>query len=191
MPTLPDCLVLHGERVTLRDWRAEDAPALEAVCGRQEVCRFTSVPSSYERSTAEAWIARLVAGRTEGTTLALAIVEAHAGMPVGNVNLVRFSADGCRAALGYWLAPAARNRGLATCAAQLLCRWGFEVLGLTQIELAIQPENDASHGVAERIGATRQGLRRNSHQADGRWWDMVIYELERPEVDATDPQVDR
>lgn len=188
MPALPVSLTLRDERVTLRDWRAEDAPALEAVCGRSEVCQFTSVPLSYERSAAEVWIARLAASRREGTTLALAIVEAHADMPVGKVNLVRFSADGRSAALGYWLAPAARNRGLATCAAKLLCRWGFEVLGLELIELAIQPANAASHGVAKRLGATSRGLRRGSHQADGRWWDMVIYELACPQAGAVDRQ---
>lgn len=182
MPALPNSLALHDERVTLRDWRAEDAPALKPVCGRAEICKFTSVPSTYERSAAEAWIRGVNAAREAGRTLALAITETGAQMPVGNVNLVRFSTDGRTAALGYWLAPAARNRGLATCAAALLCRWGFDALRLDLIELAIQPENAASHRVAERLGARSQGLRRNSHEADGRWWDMMIYVLERPEA---------
>lgn len=182
MRALPATLALHDERVTLRDWRAEDAPALGPVCGLPDVCQFTSVPWVYERLAAEAWITRLALGRAEGVTLALAITETGIDVPAGNVNLVRFSADGRKAALGYWLALAARKRGLATRAAKLLCRWGFEALGLALIELAIQPENAASHGVARRIGATRQGLRRNSHHADGRWWDMVIYELDCSKV---------
>lgn len=191
MPALPESLALRDERVTLRDWRAEDAPALEPVCGRPEICRFTSVPSTYERSTTEAWIKGVNAAREAGTTLALAITETGTEMPVGNVNLVRFSADGRMAALGYWLAPAARNRGLATCAAGLLCRWGFDALKLALIELAIQPENAASHRVAQRLGATSRGLRRNSHYADGRWWDMMIYVLMRSGAELVDSQAGR
>lgn len=189
MPALPDALTLRNERVTLRDWRASDAPALEAVCGRPEVCQFTSVPLTYERSTAETWIAGLATGRQAGTTLALAITEAGAEMPVGNVNLVRFSTDGRIAALGYWLAPAARGRGLATDAARLLTRWGFDALKLALVELAIQPENASSHLVAKRLGATSKGLRRNSHHADGRWWDMTIYVLERSQGMLGDPRL--
>ena len=59
-----------------------------------------------------------------------------AGPPLGNVNLVfRFRADERQAALGYWIAPAARRGGLALAASRLLCEWGFRELSLTRIEL--------------------------------------------------------
>jgi RimJ/RimL family protein N-acetyltransferase len=59
----------------------------------------------------------------------------------------------------------------------MLCAWAFEQMALTRIELAILPKNAPSHRVAERLGAAREGLRRNSHVAEGRSWDMVIYSL--------------
>jgi RimJ/RimL family protein N-acetyltransferase len=180
---LPESLTLSDGNVVLRDWRPGDAPALRSICGDPDVCRFTSVPWTYERAAATDWVVRVRDGRSTGTTLALAIAELDADLPVGNVNLVRFSADGRNAALGYWLVPAARRRGLATRAARLLCGWGFEHLGLRRIELAILPGNAASQGVAERLGAQARGLRRDSHRAAGRAWDMLIYELERPEGD--------
>jgi RimJ/RimL family protein N-acetyltransferase len=179
VPKLPETLTLRDGVVMLRDWRPDDAPALRPVCGDPDVCRFTSVPWIYERSAATDWIARVGQGRFAGTTLALAIAEADAELPVGNVNLVRFGANGRDAALGYWLVPSGRGRGLATRAARLLCDWGFEQLGLARIELAILPDNPASQRVAERLGARSSGLRRDSHRADGRAWDMQIYELDR------------
>jgi len=177
VPVLPETLTLHGSDVVLRDWRDDDAASVEPVCGDPEVCRFTTVPWTYSRSAAVAWISRLHARRLAGSGLALAITRSGADTALGNVNLVRFSADGQTAALGYWVIPAARRRGLALAGASLLCDWGFAELHLSSIELAILPENTASHRVAERLGAVRQGLRRNSHQAEGRLWDMVIYKL--------------
>jgi RimJ/RimL family protein N-acetyltransferase len=177
MPELPPALTLRDDDLLLRDWQPADAPALEPVCGDPDVCRFTSVPWTYTPEGAGAWIARVERARGTGAVLALAI--AHAGEPqaLGNVNLVRFDDAAGSAALGYWLAPAARGRGLAARAARLLCRWGFEQLRLDSVELAILPENRASQRVAERLGARRQGLRRDSHEADGRRWDMLIYAL--------------
>jgi ribosomal-protein-alanine N-acetyltransferase len=184
MPSLPEALTLDGDSLHLRDWRDADAPALESVCGEWNVCQFTSVPWSYSLDEATAWVVRNREKRSRGEVLSLAIVEAGRDEVVGNVNLVGFSDDGTEAALGYWLVPSARGRGLASAAARTLTDWGFGVMGLEQIELAILPENTASQRVAERLGATPEGLRPNSHEAGGRWWDMEIYVLRRPR-DAT------
>jgi RimJ/RimL family protein N-acetyltransferase len=177
MAGLPEALTLRGDGVLLRDWRAADAPVLEAVCGEWDVCRFTSVPWSYSADAAAAWIARNQRNRGAGKVLSLAIAEDGGGAVAGNVNLTRFSRDRRQAALGYWLVPAARGRNLATRAARLLADWGFGQLGLERVELAILPDNVASRRVAERLGATPEELRRRSHEAGGRWWDMAIYAL--------------
>ncbi len=179
MPSLPETLSLRGRGVVLRYWREADAPALESVCGDWDVCRFTSVPWSYSEGEALAWVIRQRDKRERGAVLALAITEdGRQEGAVGNVNLVKFSDDGRGAALGYWLIPDARGRGLASRAARLLVDWGFEALGLARVELAILPGNLASRQVAERLGAKDEGLRRGSHEAGGRQWDMQIYSLE-------------
>ena len=170
---------MHGDRVLLRDWERGDAPAIEPVCGDWDVCQFTTVPWRYTPGEARAWIQRLSERRDAGSGLALAIVETGGHRPVGNVNLVRFSETRHEAALGYWLLPSARGRGLATTAARILSEWGFQELGLERVELAILPENAASHTVASRLGATCQGLQRGSHLAGGRPWDMIVYSLDR------------
>jgi RimJ/RimL family protein N-acetyltransferase len=110
----------------LRDWREGDAPAVEPVCGEWDVCQFSTVPWDYTPSEARAWINRQHERRSTGSGLALAITRDVDGLPVGNVNLVRFSHDGCEAALGYWLIPVARGQGLAVRSAGMLCGWDFE-----------------------------------------------------------------
>jgi [ribosomal protein S5]-alanine N-acetyltransferase len=177
VPQLPEELRLDSDRVILRDWRDKDAAALAPVCGEWDVCAFTSVPWEWSVLAALAWIDRQRRKRAAGTVLALAIQAPDDERALGNVNLAGFGEDGREAEIGYWLVPEARGRGLVTAATTLLIDWGFRNLGLERVEFAILPENLASQRVAERVGATPEGLRKHSHQADGRWWDMTIWSL--------------
>lgn len=111
--------------------------------------------------------------------LSLASVDARRGSVVGNVNLTRFSDDGCEAALGYWLVPGARGRGLASAAASTLANWGFEALGLESRAGHPAPEC-AVPSSGRATGSNTGGLRPKSHEAGGRWWDMEIYSLHAP-----------
>jgi RimJ/RimL family protein N-acetyltransferase len=178
MATLPENLRLEDDRVVLRDWHDADTPALAAVCGEWDVCAFSSVPWVWSMGEALAWIERQRRKRATGTVLALAIQARDDERALGTVNLAG-PADGIVAAVGYWLVPDARGRGLATAATSLLIDWGFENLGLERVEFAILPENHASRRVAERLGATPEGLRKRSHEAEGRAWDMTIWSLTR------------
>lgn len=45
-----------------------------------------------------------------------------------------------RAATGYWLAPQARGREVASTAVRLLAQWGFTELGLARVELTCGPD---------------------------------------------------
>lgn len=178
MATLPNELRLESGLVTLRDWGDEDAPALEPVCGEWNVCAFTSMPWSYSEAETLAWVERQRQKRAAGTVLALAIQGPDDDRVLGNVNLAGLD-GGREAGIGYWLIPEARGRGLATAATTLLVDWGFDHLGLERIEFAILPENQASQRVAERLGATPEGIRERSHEAEGREHDMRIWSLTR------------
>lgn len=174
-----ESLTLRDRALLLRPWTEEDAPTLKAVCGDAEVCRFTTVPWTYSLARAREWVHRQRAHAAAGTGVVLAITCDAETTPVGSVNLLRSTGDVRQATLGYWLVPEARGRGLVTTAAALVCAWGFDEMNLARIELAILSENDRSHRVAERLGAAREGLRRGSHFADHRAWDVVIYSLAR------------
>ena len=152
VPPLPGELRLESDRVTLRDWRDEDAAAIGPVCGEWDVCAFTSVPWEWSEAAALAWIDRQRRKRAAGTVLALAIQAPDDERALGNVNLAGFADGGREAEIGYWLVPEARGRGLVTAATALLSDWGFRNLGLERVEFAILPTNLASQRVAERAG---------------------------------------
>jgi RimJ/RimL family protein N-acetyltransferase len=81
-----------------------------------------------------------------------------------------------KAAVGYWLAPEARGRGVATGAVQLLVRWAFDVeLELVRMELLTLVGNEASGRVALRAGFTREGVLRRYLPFRGDLVDAVMF----------------
>ena len=82
-----------------------------------------------------------------------------------------------RVEVGYWLLPEGRGKGRATRAVRLLSRWALAQPGVSRLELATSPENNASQQVAERSGFRREGTLRSYHVVDGRREDAVFFSL--------------
>jgi RimJ/RimL family protein N-acetyltransferase len=60
----------------------------------------------------------------------------------------------------------------------LLCRYGFEQLGLERLELYTDPDNLASQRLADKVGFQREGvLRSHLLHPDGRRRDSVMFSL--------------
>ena len=81
------------------------------------------------------------------------------------------------AGLGYWIRSAYQRRGFALEAARATALYAFERLGLHRLELHIALANAASHGVAQGLGARREGIARDAELVDGRYLDHVQYAL--------------
>ena len=84
-----------------------------------------------------------------------------------------------RAWVGYWLAPAARGRGLATRAVRLVAAWAFTDPTLERLELMTLVGNDASGRVALRAGFRREGILRRYLDFRGALLDAVMYAMVR------------
>ena len=63
-----------------------------------------------------------------------------------------------RANLGYWVRSDRTGRGVATSATRVLATHGIEQLGLVRLEIIMSVSNVASRRVAERAGATYEGV---------------------------------
>ncbi|MET7420219.1 GNAT family protein [Dactylosporangium sp. NPDC005555] len=165
--------------VLLRPWREQDGPQRFAGFS-DELCRRFSWPrveppterdvlGAYERDERE---------RLAGQSLNLAVADAADPARVwGAASVYDVSAADGRAAVGYWVAPWARGRGVATRSLRLLAAWTFEGLGVQRLELTCEPANVASARVAQRCGFVREGvLRSHVRFKDGRR-DTVVYGL--------------
>jgi RimJ/RimL family protein N-acetyltransferase len=163
--------------VRLRLLTEADLPAVVAACQDPEIPRWTRVPDSYGDSNAREWFEAQQQGRDAGSELHLVVVDARGDELLGSIGLVAIDWEDMRGSIGYWVAPEARGRGIATRAVRLLAAWGFDELGLGRVEIKSQPDNAASHRVAERAGFTREGVLRAHALIKGRRRDMVVFSL--------------
>jgi RimJ/RimL family protein N-acetyltransferase len=92
---------------------------------------------------------------TQGPVRAFALRLADSEELVGGCKL-RLG-DGGSASMSYWTFPVFRQRGLATRGVVLVTRYAFDTLGVTDIEVEIEPDN-----VLTWSGPTRRICRRRN-----------------------------
>ena len=133
--------------------------------------------AAYDEAAALEWIRNGV----DPTEHGFVIVDGD-GTILGSCGLHRIDGPNARAELGYWVATDRSGRGLATRAARLLVRYGFDHLGLHRVEIVMSTENERSRRVAERIGATHEGVARGRLRLHGRHHDVHVYGILAGEI---------
>jgi RimJ/RimL family protein N-acetyltransferase len=127
-----------------------DVDAIVEACADEEIVRFIPLmPSPYGRSDAEWWIDRADEVWRDGSACPFAIVDAGSGAFLGAIEVRPGRGD-----IGYWIAAAARGRGVATRAVRLVCEWRQE----RPLWLMTHPDNVASQRVAEKAGFRCVGM---------------------------------
>ena len=169
----PEPPLTDGE-VILRLPRTSDAEAVAAACSDPEIARWIPVPVPYSLDDALDFIAGAGDSWATGADLTFGIEERASGMLVGMIGLHGLDTPG-RASVGYWLAPGARGRGLATRAVRLIAAWAFEDPALERLQLMTLVGNDASGRVALRAGFRREGILRRYLAFRETLVDAVMY----------------
>src|ERR1044071_8300720 len=106
----------HMTRLTLRHWQPSDAQALVDIYRDPAMRRWTRVPVN-DAKDAAAWLATQEEGWRTGTRMSFAVDEDR--------DLVACVVLKNRTEVGYWTAPDARGRGVASSAVDALSQWAF------------------------------------------------------------------
>jgi RimJ/RimL family protein N-acetyltransferase len=142
------------ERLLLRPGFPEDAPALAMAIGHQAVVRnLAVVPWPYGLRDAEAFLA----APRDPVLPSLLILERTEASPrlVGACGLGRRPSGAVE--LGYWIARAHWDRGIATEACTALIDIA-RTLGLSSLEASHFLDNPASGRVLEKLGFSATGI---------------------------------
>ena len=105
------------------------------------------------------------------------IIDVTANQILGSVQLNNVNRTLQMANLFYWVRSSRSGEGIATEAAKLAVRYGFEKLGLQRIEIVVQEDNKPSLRIAEKLGAVREGLLRNRILIHGTSYDAYMHSL--------------
>lgn len=155
-----DPVQLSDDRLLLRLPAESDVEAIALACQDEALQRWVPVPVPYERAHAVDFVAsRPERWAAEDGEMTFAVTDRTDGRLLAMVGL--HARDAGMREIGFWTAPEARGSGVMTAAARLVCRWGFEDLGLLRIEWWAGVGNHASWRVAEKLGFTREGTCRS------------------------------
>ena len=179
-PALVPLPTLVGDRVRLRPVVDADAPALLEVFGDPDVARYLGIPLLTDLDDARGMAAEIAAGARSGELLQWALT-ADDDRLVGTCTLARISWSAERAEVGFAIGAAHWGRRLASRAVPLVVDFAFESLGFHRLEADVDPRNEASLRLLERLGFRREGYLRERHKVDDERQDSVMLGLLAPE----------
>ncbi|MPZ20502.1 MAG: GNAT family N-acetyltransferase [Luteitalea sp.] len=101
----------------------------------------------------------------------------HESRLVGGLGLHKIDWPNRATSIGYWIAEGAQGRGIVTRACAVLLEHVFGELGLNRVEVACATGNRRSCAIPERLGFTREGIRRESEWLYDHYVDLVVYSM--------------
>jgi RimJ/RimL family protein N-acetyltransferase len=152
-------------KIDLRPFRDDDADAVAEACGDPVIARYLPfLPQPYTREDALAFF--------RSKPQDPAVVDPATDRVLGTIGSI--PRGGGVAEVGYWVAPWARRRGVATAALELFSARLFEQ-GLHRLYLQTALTNGASQRVALAAGYTREGVARGGSRTPDGMQDVVVW----------------
>ena len=178
--TFPEATLTAGE-LTLRPLTAADVDEVAEACQDAETRRWLPLPRPYTRASAQWFIGTFGPSQRESGAGVVFAIESD-GRLAGVIDLKHVDWAVKVAEVGYWVAPWARGRGVASQATRALAEWAIRDHGFERVELFAATGNAASQRAAEKAGFVPEGVARNAgYVHDGRV-DMVLFSLVRDDL---------
>lgn len=114
-----------------------------------------------------------IAAFDAGTTLGYNIF--YQNELVGSIDVHEISEANHYGYIGYWLDKDHTGKGIMTRAASTLADYCIHELNYHRISIDAAPENEASVGVAKRLGFAYEATLNEEQLLDDKWYDTVIY----------------
>jgi RimJ/RimL family protein N-acetyltransferase len=160
IPT-PDEISDPEGRFLLRRWLPDDVDQLTAIWQDPALTDRFPVDVPFTPDSAQAFLTATTDAWQRGAAYHVAIVASDDPATVlGGADLSDLGGPE-PSDVGYWLAPGARGRGLATLVVAALVDWAEAHLGATEFVLEVEPDNAPSIAVAERNGFRFDGGERH------------------------------
>lgn len=151
----------------LRPLELNDAPEIARACADEDIARWTQIPHPYGLTDAQSFIT------SKGHEDHVWAIDVDGLVGVVGVRDTRATMPGPVAEIGYWVAPWARGRGIAT-QAVIAVRDELQRVGYQRIDWEALCGNEASLRVARKAGFTIEGERRQGMVHRGRLVDCVV-----------------
>jgi [ribosomal protein S5]-alanine N-acetyltransferase len=174
----------ESDRLLFRKILLSDAKDILLIRSDDDVMRFMDVDRFESISDAEKLINSIEEAYKKQEGITWAIIEKQSNSFIGYFGFWRMIPEHCRAEIGYALKREYWGKGYMYETINRMVRFGFENIKLHSIEANVNPANENSKKVLERVGFKKEAYFRENYLFDGKFLDSVIYSL--LEKDLTD-----
>ncbi len=143
--------------------------------------RYWSSPPLADKAAATALLHEIRDYFARGDLYQWGIALADTDRVIGTVTLAWIEREHRRADVGFALAQSAWGKGYATEAVARLIEYAFDDMKLHRLGADVDPRNEPSLRLLERLGFVREGLLRERYHLGGEIQDSVIMGLLHPE----------
>ena len=168
---------IESERLLFRRILQSDSKDLFLIRTDDDVMRFMDVIRFESIGDAEKWVQTADESYNKETGINWGIVEKHSNNFIGYFGFWRMIPEHCRAEIGYALKSEYWGKSYMYETINRLLRFGFEEMKLHSIEANVNPLNERSKKVLERVGFKKEAHFRENYLFNGEFLDSIIYSL--------------
>ena len=167
---------IRGEKATLREVHAGDAPALLAMLTSEEVAEFVSpLPRTVEGF--EGFIAEAHQDRMRGNSFCFGIVPEGYEDAMGLFQVRQLEPGFGSAEWGFAIGSPFWGRGIFVEGAKAVIDFSFGVVGTQRLEARSIASNGRGNAALRKVGALQEGTLRRSFQRNGRYFDQILWSI--------------
>lgn len=180
-----DICIRINDDTELRLYREEDAEEFLALIdgNREHLRTFMQWVDDVNRIEDElAFLGARVEEYDAGKGMSFAVVKQ--GRIVGAIGTVMMDGVNDVVEIGYFVAEEHEGKGLMTRAVGAFIDHLLLEEGMNRVCARIMTENGRSRALVERLGLTLEGIHREEYKLRGKYKDMLVYSILRPEWEA-------
>lgn len=164
----------ESEMVLLQDPALADAVEVTRLLQESRALHYPWVTAPCDLPAWQRYLRRLRRDNEAGFLIRRRHDEALCG--VANLNIITYEAL-CSAYVSYYAVAGMTGKGYMKAGLQLLIHHAFDYLGLHRLEANIQPDNENSIRLVERLGFECEGYSPRFLRINGRWRDHERWAL--------------
>jgi RimJ/RimL family protein N-acetyltransferase len=177
---------IRAQKLTLREVRESDAPALLAMLTTDEVAEFVSpLPQSVEGF--HAFISEVHSERLLGNSFCFGIVPDGYEDAMGLFQVRQLEPGFGSAEWGFAIGSPFWGTGVFLEGARLVIDFSFGIVGVHRLEARSIASNARGNAALRKVGALQEGILRRAFQRNGRYFDQILWSILKEDWRQTKP----
>lgn len=184
---------IRTERLLLRPLNKNDLDDVHAYQKRKDVVRYLHWEVHDHDESAKHLNKRIamteLAKDGDGLIYAVELPDPEGGhgRVIGDMSIFLKSASNAQVEVGWVFHPAVHGRGFATEAAEAVLEVCFRTMGAHRVFAQLDPRNEASARLCERLGMRQEAHLRQNEIFKGEWGDTLVFGMLDEEYSQTHP----